>query len=198
MTTTIATTDAEAADSFAGAARLWWVFLVIGIAWIVFAITILRFDWRSVSSISILFGVFALVAGIGEAITAFGGARSRWITGGRLLLAALCIIIGVVAFFQIGHTFAALAAVMSFYFVVIGVGEMIEAIVSRHEKDSWAPLFVLGLLQVGVGFWAAGDFGRRSILLVVWVGFAALGRGIAAIWFAFDLREFNSEPTAAA
>jgi uncharacterized membrane protein HdeD (DUF308 family) len=44
----------------------WWLFLITGIAWMVVAIILLRFDYTSVSSISILFGVVAIAAGVLE------------------------------------------------------------------------------------------------------------------------------------
>ena len=41
----------------------WWLMLITGIAWIVVSMILLRFDYTSVSSISILFGFVALFAG---------------------------------------------------------------------------------------------------------------------------------------
>ena len=44
----------------------WWLVLVTGIAWIVVGVIVLRFDYTSVSAISILFGCVAIAAGILE------------------------------------------------------------------------------------------------------------------------------------
>ena len=48
------------------AAGRWWIFLVTGIAWLVFSLIIFRFDITSVTTIGILFGVVAIMAGLNE------------------------------------------------------------------------------------------------------------------------------------
>ena len=60
-------------------------------------------------------------------------------------------------------------------------------------KSSRAPSWPIAAVEVLLGFWAAGDFGHKVILLVIWVGAAALTRGISEIVFAFQLRHMRSE-----
>jgi uncharacterized membrane protein HdeD (DUF308 family) len=184
--------------SFAQAARYWWLFLVIGIGWLLLAIIIFRFDWRTVSAISILFGVVVILAGIDELFMVFGGERSGWARVGHALLALVFLIVGIVAFVHPGNTFAALAAVMSFYFIFKGALDLALAIALRHELPTWWLRLLLGIAEILIGFWAAGDFGRKRILLVVFVGVLALTRGISAIVFAFAARELREgEPSRA-
>ena len=40
-----------------------------------------------------------------------------------------------------------------------------------------------------LAFWAAGNFGHKAFLLIVWVGASALIGGITQISYAFELRE---------
>ena len=40
----------------------WWLFLILGIAWTVVALIVLRFDYTSVNAIAILFGIVAIAA----------------------------------------------------------------------------------------------------------------------------------------
>jgi len=49
----------------------WWLMLITGIAWIVVSVILLRFDYNSVSAISILFGIVALFAGAAEIVNVF-------------------------------------------------------------------------------------------------------------------------------
>jgi uncharacterized membrane protein HdeD (DUF308 family) len=186
--------DVDVERSFAAGARYWWLFLVIGVGWLLLAIIVFRFDWRTVSAISILFGVVVIIAGVDEVFAVFGGERSGWARVGHALLAIAFLIIGIVAFIHPGNTFAALAAVMSFYFVLKGALDLALAIALRHEVATWWLRLLLGIAEILIGFWAAGDFGRRRILLVVWVGVLALTRGISAIVFAFTARELR-EPS---
>jgi uncharacterized membrane protein HdeD (DUF308 family) len=184
-------TNVELERGFREAARFWWMFLVIGAAWLLFAIIVFRFDYRTVSAISILFGVVVIFAGIGEAFAVFTGERSTWARIGHALLAIVFLVIGVVAFVHPGNTFAALAAVMSFYFILMGTLNIGLAIGFRHVNPTWWVQLLVGIVEILIGFWAAGDFGHKTILLVVWVGVLALTRGISAIMFAFAARELR-------
>jgi uncharacterized membrane protein HdeD (DUF308 family) len=192
-------TDIDLERSFRAAARFWWIFLVIGAGWLLFSIIVFRFDWRSVSAISILFGIVVLFAAADELFAAFAGERSGWARVGHGVLGVLFFIIAIVAFVHPGNTFAALAAVMSFYFVLKGALNVGLAVAFRHDSPAWWAQLLLGITEILIGFWAAGDFGRKTILLVVWVGVLALTRGISAILFAFTARELRErEPRTAA
>jgi uncharacterized membrane protein HdeD (DUF308 family) len=183
--------DREIVEAFQAATRLWWIFLVIGTAWLLLAILVFRFDWTSVKAISIVFGIVVLAAGIDEILIAFSGGQSGWMIALRLVLAAAFVVIGVIAFIHPGNTFKALAAVMSFYFILKGAFTIIVALASRKEAELWWLALLVGLAELVIGFWAAGDFGHRQILLIVWVGVLALLRGISSIVFAFRVRDLR-------
>ena len=151
-------TDVDVERSFREAARYWWIFLVIGAGWLLFAIIVFRFDWRSVSAISILFGIVVIAAAIEEVFAVFAGERSGWARFGHALLALAFFVIGIVAFVHPGNTFAALAAVMSFYFVLKGMLDVGLAVALRHETATWSLQLLLGIAEILIGFWAAGDF----------------------------------------
>ncbi len=166
-------------------AHLWWIYLVTGACWLLFAVLVFRFDWTTVSAISILFGIVMLAAGAAELVGVFTG--HGWWRLVSAVLAVAFIAIGIVAFVHPGNTFAALAAVISFYFIIKGGFDIAIALADRKVEHWWLRL-VLGLAEVLLGFWAAGYFGNRVILLVVWVGAVALTRGIIDIVTAFALR----------
>ena len=191
MTTIGIDDDRQIVEAFQAATKLWWLFLVIGTAWLLFAIIVFRFDWRSVSAISIVFGVVVLAAAVDEILVAFAGGQSGWMVALRLVVAAALVVIGVIAFIHPGNTFAALAAVMSFYFIIKGAFNMIVAFATRKEAELWWLTLLIGLAELLLGFWAAGDFGHRQILLIVWVGALALMRGISSIVFAFRVRDLR-------
>jgi uncharacterized membrane protein HdeD (DUF308 family) len=100
-------------------------------------------------------------------------------------------VIAILSFIHPGNTFKALAAVMSFYFVLKGTFDLIIAFATRPENDLWWLGLISGVIMIVLGFWAAGDFGHKVILLVVWVGLAALMRGISEIIFAFTLKHMR-------
>jgi uncharacterized membrane protein HdeD (DUF308 family) len=167
-------------------ARLWWLFLITGTLWFLFSIIVLRFDYTTVASISILFGVVAIAAGVNE-LFAVGVAR-RWWKVLHIGLAIIFIVVGIIAFIHPGDTFAALAAVISFFFIFKGIFDIILAIATKGESDVWWLQLVIGIVELLIGFWAAGYYGRSAVLLVAWVGISALLRGITEIILAFKLR----------
>jgi len=167
--------------------RVWWIFLCTGILWLLFSIIVFRFDYTTVSAISILFGIVAILAGVSEFIAAF--ASSGWWKAGRFVLALAFVAIGIIAFVHPGDTFKALAAVMSFYFIIKGVFDVTISILAKDALAVWWLHLLLGIAEILIGFWAAGDFGNQVILLVVWVGVIALTRGIGEIFLAFELRK---------
>jgi uncharacterized membrane protein HdeD (DUF308 family) len=165
----------------------WWSLLITGIAWMLLALIVLRFDYTSVSAISILFGIVAIAAGvieIGVLILAAG-----WWKLLHGLLAAVFIAAGIVAFVHPGNTFAALAAVFSFFLVIAGTFDIIISISVRREIDVWWVQLITGIIEVLLGFWAAGYYGRSAVLLVAWVAAIAILRGIRDIVLAFRVRE---------
>ena len=46
----------------------------------------------------------------------------------------------------------------------------------------------LGLIEIVLAFWVAGNFRKEAILLVIYVGVIALMRGISEIFVAFKLK----------
>jgi uncharacterized membrane protein HdeD (DUF308 family) len=165
----------------------WWVLLITGLAWMLLAVIVLRFDYTTVSAISILFGIVAIVAGVLE-IGVLMLAEGWW----KLLhglLAVVFTVAGIVAFIHPGDTFAALAAVFSFFLIVAGTFDIIVAISVRKEIDVWWLQLITGIVELVLGFWAAGYYGRSTVLLVAWVAAIAITRGIRDIVLAFRVRE---------
>jgi uncharacterized membrane protein HdeD (DUF308 family) len=167
----------------------WWLFLITGLAWMVVSLIVLRFDYTSVSSIALLFGFVALAAGVAE-IGMMLLADGWW----KVLNAVLAVTFfaaGIVAFVHPGDTFAALAAVFSFLLVFAGAFDIIYAFSARRVNDAWWLQLIGGIIELALGFWAAGYYGRSALLLVAWVAAFALIRGVRDIVLAFQVREIQ-------
>jgi uncharacterized membrane protein HdeD (DUF308 family) len=167
----------------------WWLMLITGIAWILVSAILLRFDYTSVSSISILFGIVALFAGAAEVGVLFLAAG--WWKLLHAVLAIVYIVAGIVAFIHPGDTFLALAAIFSFFLVFAGTFDIVIAISTRHEIEVWWLQLVGGIIELALGFWAAGYYGRSATLLVAWVAAFTIIRGVRDIVLAFRVRELQ-------
>jgi uncharacterized membrane protein HdeD (DUF308 family) len=102
-----------------------------------------------------------------------------------------------VAFIHPGDTFRALAAIFAFYLLLRGIFEVIMSLVMRGMELWWLGL-ASGIVQILLAFWAAGDFGHKAFLLVVWVGATALAHGILQLVLAFQIRPRGTPPLATA
>ena len=168
---------------------LWWIPLISGSLWVIFALVVFRFDYTTVSALSILVGCVCLAGALFEAMAAF--ATHGWWRVLNIGLAVLFAIVGVVAFVHPGDTFEALASIFAFYLLLRGTFDIVVAILVRGAELWWVGL-ISGTVQILLAFWAAGDFGHKAFLLVVWVGASALAHGIVQIVTAFRLRPHSA------
>ena len=175
--------------SRAGLARLagpWWIFLLTGIAWLILAWIALRFAPASIPTVGVLLGVYFLVAAINEFFIASVMSRWRW----------LHILMGIIFAFGAGWSFAqpynafwALASILGLLLIFQGTFYIITSVSTREVNSTWWLGLVVGILEIFLGFWASQQYRPvQGALLLIWVGFFALFRGISEIVIAFELR----------
>jgi uncharacterized membrane protein HdeD (DUF308 family) len=168
------------------AADRWWIFLLSGIAWLVFALLVFQWDYTTVYAISILFGVVALFAAVNEFFAiAFSTTGWKIVHG---ILGVLFVIAGIWALAHPHNAFATLAALVGFFFLFKGIMDFTVAFLARDYFPLWWLQLVVGIVEILLAFWVAGSFRKEVILLVAYVGIVALSRGITELFFAFRLR----------
>lgn len=175
----------ELADS---ASRFWWLYLVTGILWLWVTLIILRLNLDTVYAISILFGFVAIGAGINEFLAMGISSRGwKWVHG---ILGVVFIAAGIVAFFRPQGTFVALASIVAWVLLFKGIFDIFLAFMV-HPAHLWWIGLIVGAVELGLAFWAAGYFRGSALLLVVWVAALTLMRGITEIVLAFRLRKLK-------
>jgi len=168
------------------AAGRWWVFLLTGIAWLVFALIVFQWDYTTVSAISYLFGVVAIIAGVNELFEITVST-----TGWKIVHGILGVLFVLVGFYAVWHpydTFATLAALVGLFLLFRGIFDITVAFVTKDEFELWWLQLIAGIAQILLAFWVAGNWQNKAILLVVYVGIVALMRGITEIFLAFKLK----------
>lgn len=181
----------EAAEA-AEAVRLWWVPVLGGILSILYAFIVLSFTIKTVWAITLFAGIGWIMIGMAEL-----GASSV-VRRGRIwhLLAGVVIIVGgVLALAWPDVTFLVLARLAAWVLLLIGVVAIVDALEQRQERmDGWWMTLVIGVAEVLVALWAVRYPGRSIVLLVLWVGVAALGRGLDLLLAGFALRSLRRAP----
>jgi len=168
---------------------LWWTFLVAGFAWFVVSIVVLQLNLTSAGTVGVLLGVIFLVSALEEFFTA---SASAW-GWARVLLGIFFLIGAIWSFTDPLGTFVSIADVLGFLLIFKGTLDIVSSITSQPANPVWWLGLIAGLLELGLGFWAAQQyFPARAALLLLWVGFYALFRGIYSIVLAFELRSANA------
>jgi uncharacterized membrane protein HdeD (DUF308 family) len=178
------------------AAGKWWLFLVGGIAWLVFALIVFQGNYKTVYAVSILFGIVAIAAGLTEFLS-----LGFWTTGWKIvhaILGTLFVIAGVWALVHPHNAFATLAALMGLFLLFKGIYDIMVSFIAKEQLEIWWLQLVLGILEVFLAFWVSGSFRKSVILLVAYVGIIALSRGITDIFVAFKLRGLKKDLAAGA
>ena len=105
---------------------------------------------------------------------------------------------GIVAFAWPAATFVVLAKLVAWLLLFRGVFGIIGAFESRHAGiELWWISLVLATLEIGVAIWAVRYPGRSVVLLVLWIGIAAISRGIALMAIGFTIRSVGKALPAA-
>ena len=117
----------------------WWFFLITGVAWMLIAILVLRYNVHpttSVATVGVLIGALFLVACVNE--FAMIGRAAGW----KWLHAVLGVAFGLAAlwgFFEPIDTFFALASVIGFLFVFWGTMMIIESVMTPRGQPDVGP-----------------------------------------------------------
>jgi uncharacterized membrane protein HdeD (DUF308 family) len=180
-------------------ARYWWVYLVTGIAWLVIAWLVLRLNQTSVTTVGVLLGLVFIGAGLNEAglATLVEGGWKVW----HYIMAAIFFLGGLWGLFEPVETFFALASVLGLILFFYGFFEVARSIATRDINAYWWMGLISGIVLLLLAFWVSGSdrvfaLAQRGYLILFWVGFFALFKGITQIALAFGIRHAGNEAAA--
>jgi len=176
----------------------WGWYLAAGIAWVLFSFIVLSFNFRTVWAIAIFFGIGFIIGGIMELAVAAVSPGWKWL---YITIGIISIIAGIVALVWPGETFLVLAAIIGWLLLFYGIVDVVVSIGTRHIQDLWWLQLIVGIAMMLLGLWAIAPDNqtvstwRGTVLLVFWVGIAALMRGISDIIVGFRVRSAHKALT---
>jgi len=108
--------------------RYWGVELAIGVFWVVVALVVLKFNHASAITVGVLTGLLLLLFAAEQFVLAAVAPTARWLWA---IFGVLLTVGGIVALIDPASTFAGLADILGFIFLLIGVQWMVQAFTER-------------------------------------------------------------------
>ena len=168
---------------------LWWIWLIVGIIWVIASLVILQFDQASSTTIGIIVGIMFLVASAQQLVLAAVADSLRWLYG---IFGFLFLVAGIVCLINPTDTFHGLADLLGFLFLVVGVWWVVRAFLFRLVDSTWWLSLGAGVLMIILAFWTSGQFFiHKAYVLVAFAGIWALLQGITDIVRAFAMRSIH-------
>ena len=181
--------DPEAREVLQGISRLWWLWIVFGLAWVIVGLVILQFDDASVTTVGVIVGLMFLASGFQQLAVGSMAERGRWL---YWIFAVLFLVAGVIALISPENTFNALADILGFLFLLVGVFWILQAFATREINELWWLGLIAGVLMVILAFWTGGQFFiEKQYLLLVFSGIWALMQGFVDLVRAFQIKKLG-------
>jgi uncharacterized membrane protein HdeD (DUF308 family) len=182
-------TSTAGREALRGVSGLWWLWIVFGIFWIAIAVVILQFDQASVTTVGVLVGLMFLATAAQNFVIMGLAERGRWIYG---LFGVLFVVAGVLALISPENTFAALADILGFLFLIVGIFWIIQAFAARDVNELWWLSLLAGILMIVLAFWTGGQFFIDKVyVLLIFAGIWALMQGVTDIVRAFQIKKLG-------
>jgi|FLYN01.1.fsa_nt_gi uncharacterized membrane protein HdeD (DUF308 family) len=175
-------------------ARNWWIWLIRGIAAIIFGILAFLNPQDALLAIVLVWGAYALIDGLFALISGFRGRetnRQWWVT---VLEGVVGVIAGILTFIYPDITALVLLYIIAAWAIITGILEIIAAIQLRKEIEGefWLGLSGLASIVFGVLLFL---FPGAGILTVLWMVAAyAIVFGVLMILLAFRLKGYADRP----
>jgi len=182
-------TDPATREAMKGFSRLWWLWLVFGLAWVIVGLVILQFDDASITTVGVIVGIMFLASGFQQIAVGALADRGSWLF---YLFGFLFLIAGVIALISPEDTFNSLADILGFLFLMVGVFWIIQAFATREINELWWLGLTSGILMVILAFWTGGQFFiEKQYMLLVFAGIWALMHGFIDIVRAFQIKKIG-------
>lgn len=179
-------------------ARNWWVFLLRGLAAVVFGV--LAFVWPGITlaALIILFAVWALFDGVFALISSVGAAEAHEPWWPLVFMGLLGVAAGLVALRWPSITALALLFVVAYWSILRGILEIVAAVRMRHLVPGEWWVAVGGIASIVFGLLLVISPGT-GLLAVIWLlGIYAIIFGIAQFMIGLRLRDLASRMPAPA
>jgi uncharacterized membrane protein HdeD (DUF308 family) len=172
--------------------KYWWLSLVLGVLFIIFAIWLLMDPLSSYAALSILFSIFMFISGIFEITFAISNRNSISSWGWYLAGGIIDLIIGIILIGSPGLSMAVLPFVLAFWLLFRGVSGIGNSIDLRgYGVRNWGWYLFIAILAIlcSIGILWVPAAGALSFVFMA--AYAFMIFGIFKIVVAFDLKKLR-------
>ena len=171
----------------------WWLALLTGVISVIAGIIVIAKPSNSLATLAVIFGIFILVDGILEIVSALSAQ-----TQNRGLLAVLGVISVIAGVLLIRHPLGgvrAVALLIGIWLIAAGLVRFVAAF-ETAENRLWRIGVSLVLGVFGIVIVASPHIGYATLALITGIGFICYGIGMTALGWAMRLlRRAGPPPT---
>jgi uncharacterized membrane protein HdeD (DUF308 family) len=168
------------------------LFVLRGVAAIVFGIIAIVYPDVTITALAIVFGIYAIVDSVGSFASAISHrGADGWHRAAHALEGVVALVAGVLALVLPDLTALALVVLIGIWAIVSGVVEIMAAIRLRRVIDTEWLLAISGVLSIiaGIVILVWPDAGAVAISWLI--GTYAIVFGIVFVWLGFKLRRLG-------
>jgi uncharacterized membrane protein HdeD (DUF308 family) len=171
------------------ATRVWWWYLILGIAWTWYGMFVLSYRVGSLAAVAGLVGVAFLFGGFGLLMMAgrVDSMRPLLVVTGILGIAA-----GIATFVWPDITLYVVSLLVAWFLIVYGIVHLVSSLAGPKVSWWWTQL-LLGIAELVLGVWAIRSWERSLLTFMTLVGVWAIVSGVNEIFAAFALREAGKQ-----
>jgi uncharacterized membrane protein HdeD (DUF308 family) len=169
-------------------ARYWWALALRGLFAVLFGLLTFFIPGITLLALVLLFGVYALLDGIFDIVSAFRSSSHHW---AFVVEGVVGIIVGILTLIWPGITGMVLLYLIAFWAIFTGVLEIVAGIRLRAAIANELLLILMGILSLLFGLLIIIFPGAGALAIAFWIGAYALIFGTMLIALAFRLRRFR-------
>lgn len=174
----------------------WWIYLLLGILFLMGSVYVFSVPARSYLTLSIFFAAFMLIDGIGAIFLSLSNREQMEGWGRQLAGGIISAIIGLVLFIHPNLSMSVLPLFVGFWVLMRGSLVMGSAFdLKSHGVKSWGWVLVLGIINGVLGLMMIANpiFGASMVL--IFTGVSLLSLGISMIAVSLWLRKVKNKVT---
>lgn len=172
-------------------ANRWWLFLIRGLAGLIFGILALVYPGSALVALTLIFGAYAFVDGIFALAAAFTGvAGSRW--WALLLEGILGLVVAFYVWTQPVYSTAALVYAVAIWAVITGIIEIVAGFQLRDVINNEWVYILAGVVSIIFGILVFRDVDAGAVAIAWTIGIYAILFGIMQLVLAFRLNGLRS------